>query len=69
MGLAAGIDLEPIPDKPAARAFEIYLRAFEEGLLIRTTGDIISLSPPLIIERHEIDRMMELLTTLLKQAA
>ncbi len=69
MGLTAGIDLEPIPDKPAVRAFEIYLRAFEEGLLIRTTGDIISLSPPLIIERHEIDRMMELLTTLLKQAA
>jgi len=67
MGLMAGIELDPIPERPTARAFDIYLRAFEEGLLIRTTGDIIALSPPLIVERHEVDRMMELLTTLLKQ--
>ena len=69
MGLMAGIELDPIPERPTARAFDIYLRAFEEGLLIRTTGDIIALSPPLIVERHEVDRMMELLATLLKQAA
>ncbi len=69
MGLMAGIEIEPIADRPGARAFDIYLRAFEQGLLIRTTGDIIALSPPLIVERHEIDRMMELLTSLLKQAA
>ena len=67
MGLMAGIELDPIPERPTARAFDIYLRAFEEGLLIRTTGDIIALSPPLIVERHEVDRMMELLATLLKQ--
>ena len=67
MGLVAGIELDPIPERPTARAFDIYLRAFEEGLLIRTTGDIIALSPPLIVERHEVDRMMELLATLLKQ--
>ena len=68
MGLMAGIELDPIPERPTARAFDIYLRAFEKGLLIRTTGDIIALSPPLIVERHEVDRMMELLATLLKQA-
>jgi len=67
MGLVAGIELDPIPERPTVRAFDIYLRAFEEGLLIRTTGDIIALSPPLIVERHEVDRMMELLATLLKQ--
>jgi beta-alanine--pyruvate transaminase len=69
IGLMAGIELEPISDRPYTRAFNIYLRAFEEGLLIRTTGDVIALSPPLIVERHEIDHMMELLTSLLKQAA
>ena len=68
MGLMAGIELDPIPERPTARAFDIYLRAFEKGLLIRTTGDIIALSPPLIVERHEVDRIMELLATLLKQA-
>ena len=69
MGLVTGIELEPISDKPHTRALDIYLHAFEEGLLIRTTGDVIALSPPLIVERHEIDRMIELLTSLLKQAA
>ncbi|NJO48541.1 MAG: aspartate aminotransferase family protein, partial [Leptolyngbyaceae cyanobacterium RM2_2_4] len=38
MGLVAGIELEPIPGKPTARAFDCFLRAYEKGLLIRTTG-------------------------------
>src|SRR5262249_23907979 len=43
MGLIAGIELEPIPGKPTARAFNAFLKAYERGLLIRTTGDIIAL--------------------------
>ncbi len=55
IGLVAGIELEPIPGKPAARAFDAFLRCFERGLLIRTTGDIIALSPPLVIAKAQID--------------
>ena len=57
IGLVAGIELEPIPGKPTARAFEAFLRAYEKGVLIRTTGDTIALSPPLIIEKSQIDQI------------
>lgn len=66
MGLVAGIELESIPGKPSARAFEAFLRAFEKGLLVRTTGDIIALSPPLIIEKHHIDQLFDILSGVLK---
>ena len=48
-GLVGAIELEPIPGSPTKRAFTAFLEAFEKGLLVRTTGDIIALSPPLII--------------------
>ncbi|HSN72935.1 MAG TPA: aspartate aminotransferase family protein, partial [Steroidobacteraceae bacterium] len=57
LGLVAGIELEPIPGKPTARAFDDFLKCFERGVMIRTTGDTIALSPPLIIEREQIDRI------------
>jgi beta-alanine--pyruvate transaminase len=68
VGLVAGIELEPIPGKPTARAFEAFLRAYAKGVLIRTTGDTIALSPSLIIEKAQIDQLFdtvrEILTTL-----
>lgn len=67
MGLVAGIELESIPGKPAARAFDCFLRAYEKGLLIRTTGDIIALSPPLIIQKHHIDQIIEMLSEILRE--
>lgn len=57
LGLIGAVELEPIAGKPGARAFEAFVRAFEKGLLIRVTGDIIALSPPLIIERTQIDEL------------
>jgi beta-alanine--pyruvate transaminase len=67
LGLVAGIELAGIAGKPGDRAFECFLRCYERGLLIRTTGDIIALSPPLIIEKHHIDQMFMLLTDVLKE--
>ena len=58
MGLIGAIELEPIADAPTQRAFQAFLNAYENGLLIRTTGDIIALSPPLIIEKSQIDQMV-----------
>jgi beta-alanine--pyruvate transaminase len=66
LGLIAGIELEPRPGKPGARAFETFVRCFEEGVLIRVTGDIIALSPPLIVEKKHIDRIFETLARVLK---
>ncbi|MDB2384208.1 aspartate aminotransferase family protein, partial [bacterium] len=50
IGLVGAIELEPMDGKPTLRAFTAFKQAFEDGLLIRTTGDIIALSPPLIVE-------------------
>ncbi len=55
LGLLAGIELEPMAGAPTKRAFSAFLKAYDAGLLIRTTGDTIALSPPLIIEKAQID--------------
>jgi beta-alanine--pyruvate transaminase len=68
MGIVAGIELEPRPGAPTARANELFIKCFEAGLLVRATGDIIALSPPLILETTHIDemvgRIVELVETL-----
>jgi beta-alanine--pyruvate transaminase len=65
MGLIAGIELEPIAGAPTKRAFSAFLQAYEKDVLIRTTGDIIALSPPLIIEKHHIDTLFGTLADIL----
>ncbi|MEG4022216.1 aspartate aminotransferase family protein [Microcoleus sp. S13C4] len=67
LGLVAGIELESLAGKPGKRAFDCFLQCYEKGLLIRTTGDIIALSPPLIIEKEHIDRLVEILTGVLQE--
>jgi beta-alanine--pyruvate transaminase len=58
-GLVGGIELAPLPGEPAKRAFNIFLDCYDKGVLIRTTGDTIALSPPLIIERQHIDQIID----------
>ena len=65
LGLLAGIELEPRPGKPTARAFEAFLKSYDKNLLIRTTGDIIALSPPLIVEKKHIDQIVDTLRDVL----
>src|SRR5262245_18687061 len=67
LGLVAGIELEPAPGKTTTRAFDAFLRCFwEEDVLIRTTGDIIALSPPLVIEKPQIDQLIGAIAGVLK---
>ncbi|WP_336978579.1 aspartate aminotransferase family protein [Altererythrobacter fulvus] len=67
IGLIGGIELEPRPDAPGRRAMEVFHRAFDSGLLIRVTGDIIALSPPLILEKSHIDEIFGKLAQVLAQ--
>src|SRR5215475_7469112 len=69
LGLLCGIELESIPGKVGKRAFEAFVKAYEDGLLIRVTGDIIALSPPLIVEKPHIDEMFGKLGKVLKAVA
>jgi beta-alanine--pyruvate transaminase len=68
IGLVGGIELDPLPGMPAKRAFDVFLDCYEHGVLIRTTGDTIALSPPLIIEKDHIDRIVETIAGALKRA-
>lgn len=65
IGLIGAIELEPIAGLPTKRAFSAFLKAYDAGLLIRTTGDIIALSPPLIIEKSQIDFIFDTLKDIL----
>jgi beta-alanine--pyruvate transaminase len=67
IGLIGAIELKPIDGQPTKRAFSAFLRAYDKGLLIRTTGDIIALSPPLIIEKAQIDELIDTLRTVLNE--
>ena len=58
-GLIGGIELTPRPGEPGKRGYELFTRCYDAGVLIRVTGDIVALSPPLTIEPGEIDRIME----------
>jgi beta-alanine--pyruvate transaminase len=65
-GLMGAIELEPRAGQPGKRAYEVFVRAFEAGVLIRVTGDTIALSPPLIVEQAQIDRILECVGTMLR---
>jgi beta-alanine--pyruvate transaminase len=54
VGLSAGVELAAGPDGAGKRGAAAMQRAFEEGLLVRITGDTIALSPPLIISEAQI---------------
>ena len=69
LGLVAGIELEPRAGAPGTRAYDVLVDCFEAGLLIRTTGDIVALSPPLIVQKPQIDQMAEMLSAALRRVA
>jgi beta-alanine--pyruvate transaminase len=66
MGLVAGVELEPYAGKPSAKAYEVFTRCYQKGILVRYTGDILAFSPPLIIEKKEIDQLFGVLADVLK---
>ena len=65
LGLIGAIELQPIDGAPTKRAFAAFLAAYEKGILIRTTGDIIAMSPPLIVSKSEIDQLVGTLADVL----
>jgi len=69
IGLIGGVELSPLPGEPAKRAFNVFLDCWERGVLVRTTGDTVALSPPLIIERGQIDHIIDTVRGALHRAA
>jgi beta-alanine--pyruvate transaminase len=69
LGLVGGIELEPRAGAPGARGFDVFVECFNRGVLIRVTGDIIALSPPLIIDKRQIDTLVETVGAVIKAVA
>ena len=69
-GLVGAVELAPREGAPGARAYEAFTRAFhEQDLLVRTTGDVIAVSPPLILEREHVDQIVERLGAVIRAVA
>ena len=60
-GLIGAVELQAREGKPGARGFEVFTQCFEKGVLVRQTGDVIALSPPLIVEDKHIDQIVSTL--------
>jgi beta-alanine--pyruvate transaminase len=69
LGLMGAVELEPRAGKPGARAYEAFLKCFEAGVLVRYTGDILAFSPPLIVEKDQIDRIFSTVADALKSVS
>ncbi|MFG5407727.1 aspartate aminotransferase family protein [Piscinibacter sakaiensis] len=69
LGFVGGIELEPRPGEPGKRAFSVFLDCWEQGVLIRTTGDTIALSPPLIIEEAQLQRVIDTVAAAIRRVA
>ncbi|PQZ76972.1 MULTISPECIES: aspartate aminotransferase family protein [unclassified Brevundimonas] len=67
LGMVAAVELAPRPDAPGARATAVFHAAFDEGILVRVTGDVIALSPPLIISRAQIDKLIDHLSQIIRR--
>ncbi|HEY3539846.1 MAG TPA: aspartate aminotransferase family protein [Trinickia sp.] len=67
LGLVAGIELESRADAPGARAYDVFVKCFEAGVLVRYTGDILAFSPPLIVDERQIDQIFSTVGDALRQ--
>lgn len=61
IGLLGAIELEPRENKHIVRATEVFIKMFhEQHCYVRLTGgDILTLAPPLIINKEEIDLIID----------
>ncbi|MBN7803902.1 aspartate aminotransferase family protein [Agrobacterium rosae] len=69
LGLVGAIELSPREGAPGTRAYDAFVDCLKKGLLVRVTGDIIALSPPLIIEESQITDIVSIIGDALKRVA
>ena len=69
IGLMGAVELKPRPDETGARGYAVLVEALRRGLLVRATGDIIALSPPLIIFDDEIAELVAILRSVIDGVA
>lgn len=68
LGLAAALELKPIPGQPGLRAIQVFEAALDEGLLVRCAGETIAVAPPFVASEEELREMGQGLARALKRA-
>jgi beta-alanine--pyruvate transaminase len=66
-GLAAGFTLEAVPGEPAKRPYEVAMKCWDKGFYVRYGGDTVQLAPPFIIEKNQIDSLVQALGEALQE--
>jgi beta-alanine--pyruvate transaminase len=70
VGLTAAVDMASKPDAVGRRGFDAMERGFhEQGIMIRTAGDTLAVTPPLTVSEAQIDEIFGKLATLIRQVA
>ncbi|HTH59819.1 MAG TPA: aspartate aminotransferase family protein [Paraburkholderia sp.] len=67
LGLVGGVELQSREGAPGARAYEVFVRCYQKGVLTRYTGDILAFSPPLIVDHAQIDEIFSTVAQVLKE--
>jgi beta-alanine--pyruvate transaminase len=65
--LAAGFTLEALPGEPAKRPYEVAMKCWDKGFYVRYGGDTVQLAPPFIIEKNQIDSLVQALGEALQE--
>jgi len=68
-GLIGAVELDARAGKPGARGYDVFVKCFERGVMVRQSGDVIAMSPPLIIEPQQITRIVETLADAIRDTA
>ena len=69
LGLVGGVELASREGAPGARAYDVFVRCYEKGVLTRYTGDVLAFSPPLIVEEGQIEEIFATVGEVLKDTA
>ena len=69
LGLVGGVELESREGAPGTRAYDAFLKCFQNGVMARFTGDILAFSPPLIVEETHLDQIFETVRKALREVA
>ena len=69
LGLAAAVELAPLPGLPGKRAFDVFMDCYHRGVLVRNAGDNLVFAPPFIVEKSHIETMVGVLADAIKRVA
>lgn len=69
LGLVGGIELESREGAPGTRAYDAFLKCFQNGVMVRFTGDTLAFSPPLIVEESHLDQIFETVRKAIREVA